>query len=138
MKKTTNSPVCDPAQETPTAGNCHEARPENLPTSYTLSRVAAATTSSRSPARTVPPARAGPDLSSRRARPLVRDDRIVAKAAGDPSQAACSGYDLNFFNIAARLLKVIEQGPQEPKALAQAITNACPWVSNGYDDAIPF
>ena len=80
---------------------------------------------------------AGP-FESESAAGLFREDRIVAKAACDPSEVCCSGYDLNFYNVTARFLQVFEQGPQEPEALARAITKACPWVTAGNGDEWPF
>ena len=70
---------------------------------------------------------------------LFRDDLIAAMAEGNPNEACRSGGIFTFFNIAARILAVIEQSPQDPKALARAITDARPWCTPGYEDLeLPF
>ena len=81
----------------------------------------------------------GGSFDSEAAADLYRDDIIAAMVEGIPNNACGSGDIFAFYDIAARILAVIEQAPQDPKALARAIADACPWRTPGVDDwKIPF
>ena len=66
-------------------------------------------------------------FDSEAAASLFRDDLISAAAEGEPGNACCSNGIFEYFNIAGRILDIIEGNEGDTRALARKITSEEPW-----------
>ena len=68
-------------------------------------------------------------FESENAASLFRDDLIEAAAQGNPAEACCSDGIFDHYNLAGRILDIIETHSGDDRALACAITSQEPWAS---------